>query len=79
MSRSYEFLLQDILTCIRKIETYISGLDRQAFLRDQKTLDAAIRNLEIIGEASRKMPADFKERQPDVPREGCAGARSAIR
>lgn len=51
--RTSRLLLEDILMAIGKIQRYVGGLDRAAFLADDKTVDAVARNLEIIGEASR--------------------------
>jgi uncharacterized protein with HEPN domain len=45
-------LLDDIRTSISKIERYTAGLDEESFLVDEKTIDAVVRNLEIIGEAA---------------------------
>ena len=51
--RDVALLLEDILAAIGKIERYTAGLGREAFLGDEKTIDAVVRNLEIIGEAAR--------------------------
>jgi uncharacterized protein with HEPN domain len=53
-------LLDDIRTSISKIERYTAGLDEESFLVDEKTIDAVVRNLEIIGEAAKQLPAEFK-------------------
>lgn len=53
--------LSDILEAIKRIQDYISDMDYQAFLRDLKTRDAVLRNLEIIGEASKNIKDDFRE------------------
>jgi hypothetical protein len=45
--------VQDILTCITKIEQYTAGLDYADFEADERTVDAVLRNLEVIGEAAR--------------------------
>lgn len=50
MKRSYRMFLEDILGSIDKIGKYVRRLDYEDFIRDDKTLDAVIRNLEIIGE-----------------------------
>ena len=65
--RSPRLLLEDILTAIGKIQRYIRDLDRVAFLADDKTVDAVVRNLEIIGEASRQLPEGFKSQHPGIP------------
>ena len=49
--------IDDILTCCRKIRTYTDGMTREQFTADDKTYDAVVRNLEIIGEAAKKYPA----------------------
>ena len=51
MPRDYRVFLEDVLEAIGKICGYTHGLSLQAFTADSKTFDAAIRNLEIIGEA----------------------------
>lgn len=76
--RSPQLLLDDILTAIGKIQRYVHGLDQTAFLNDEKTLDAVVRNLEIIGEASRQMPEDFKRIHRDIPWPKMAGLRNRI-
>ena len=59
--------LEDILTSIERIEEYVRGLSRQDFGMDQKTIDAVVRNLEIIGEAARNVPIEFTEKYPELP------------
>ncbi|OFY24363.1 MAG: hypothetical protein A2W98_00100 [Bacteroidetes bacterium GWF2_33_38] len=59
--------LEDILSSIDRIQEYISGLDFQQFKKDYKTVDAVIRNFEIIGEASKNLPQNIKEKYPNVP------------
>ncbi len=50
--RNAALLLEDILSSARKIITYTQGLSFEAFIADEKTIDAVIRNFEIIGEAA---------------------------
>src|SRR5689334_5177177 len=49
--RDPDLLLEDILGAVRKIARYTSGMDEEQFRHDDKTVDAVVRNLEIIGEA----------------------------
>jgi len=49
-------------TACRKIVYYTAGMSRQDFLRDDKTYDAVIRNLEIIGEAAKNVPEEIQKR-----------------
>ena len=56
MPRDSRVYLEDILEATRKIKTYTDGLSKTEFLQDEKTLDAVVRNLEVIGEAVKKLP-----------------------
>ncbi len=66
MPRDYKVYLEDILEAVRKIRQFTSGLSFEGFTRDAKTLDAVIRNLEVIGEATKKIPEDIRAKQSDV-------------
>ena len=57
----------DSRTSIGKIQRYAAGLDEASFLTDEKTTDAVVRNLEIIGEAAKQLPAEFKNRHSALP------------
>jgi uncharacterized protein with HEPN domain len=59
--------LQDILVAMTRIAEYLEGYTFNQFKKDYKTVDAVIRNFEIIGEASRKLPDHIKENNPDLP------------
>ena len=51
--------VMDILEAIEKIERYVANLSYEGFSLDEKTKDAVIRNLEVIGEAANKVPKDI--------------------
>lgn len=76
--RDPDLLVQDMLDSLRKIEFYTAGMDHSAFLGDAKTIDAVVRNLEVLGEAARQVPDDFASRHPDVPWRKVAGLRNRI-
>ncbi len=76
--RDPALLVADIRDSLARIGRYVAGLDLNAFLADEKTTDAVIRNLEIIGEVSRRMPEDFRELHPAVPWAQMAGLRNRI-
>lgn len=76
--RDPDLLIEDMLSAIRKIERYTSGMDRKVFYDDEKTIDAVVRNLEILGEATRQLPEDFTVRYPNVPWRRIAGLRNRI-
>jgi len=60
-------LIEDILICLSKIQQYINGLSYDDFANDHKTQDAIIRNIEIVGEASKRLSTEVKEQYPDIP------------
>ena len=59
--------LEDIQTAMARIAEYIEGYDFERFKRDYKTVDAVIRNFEVIGEASKKLDKTFKVKYTEVP------------
>jgi uncharacterized protein with HEPN domain len=52
--------ISDILKCIAKIRRYTKGYSFDDFQEDEKTIDSVLRNLEIIGEAARHVPAEIR-------------------
>jgi len=66
-NRQESIFLIDIITAIKRIEDYTEGYDFEMFRNDQKTIDAVIRNFEVIGEASKNLSTDLKIKNPDVP------------
>ena len=60
--RDANLLLSDILDAVEKIKKYTLGLTYDTFIADSKTLDAVIRNFEIIGEAANRLPDEFKDK-----------------
>jgi len=78
MSRDYKVYLEDILEAIRKIREFTSGMSLAALSKDAKTLDAVIRNLEVIGEAVKCLPEEVKSQQPDVEWKKIAGLRDIL-
>lgn len=67
MPRDYKVYLDDIIDAIDRIESYVEGMDYDAFSEDRKTIDAVIRNLEIIGEAVKNLPIETKEKIKSIP------------
>jgi uncharacterized protein with HEPN domain len=70
--------LEDIREAIRRILSYTAGLTRQGFLEDIKTQDAVVRNLEVIGEATKNLSAQLRERHPDILWKDLAGVRDKL-
>jgi len=64
--RDYKLYIEDILESIEKIKRYTKGMRLEELSKDNKTIDAVVRNFEIIGEASRQLPGAIKTRYPEV-------------
>jgi uncharacterized protein with HEPN domain len=71
--------LSDILHHIDLAIRFIQGLDRAAFLEDVRTVYAVIRCLEVISEASRRLPEELKARHPSIAWRQMAGAGNVYR
>lgn len=75
MKREYAFRIQDILDCIRAIESYIISKTEEDFFVDRMLQDAVIRRLEIIGEATKHIPENIRVQYPDIPWKKMSGLR----
>jgi uncharacterized protein with HEPN domain len=77
---SHEFLdfVEDILDAMDKAEVLVEGLAYRQFEEDFRTNFAVIRALEIIGEATKRLPMSVRERYPEIPWTGMAGMRDRI-
>ena len=76
--RNPSLLLEDILQAVEKIDLYTEGMSQEAFMKDSRTIDAVVRNLEIIGEAASRIPEEFRTRYPDIPWRRIVGLRNRI-
>src|SRR5574343_98684 len=76
--RSTDLLIDDILDSGHKILNYTLGLPLEQFSADSKTVDAVIRNFEIIGEAANRLPEDFKDKHNDIDWHKVRGFRNRI-
>jgi len=76
--RTCKMYFEDILTAIVRILEYTEGFDFPGFKRDYKTVDAVIRNFEIIGEAAKNIPDEIKEQYPEVPWDEMYALRNRI-
>lgn len=76
--RSTNLLIEDILDSGQKIIHYTNGLTLEQFTSDSKTIDAVIRNFEIIGEAANRLPEEFKETHSEIDWHKIRGFRNRI-
>ena len=78
MSRDYRLYLDDIIEAIRRIKEFTSRMDLDTFKADIKTQDAVVRNLEIIGEASGRLPEAVRQAAPEIEWRKVIGIRNIL-
>ena len=78
MSRDWTFYLEDIADSAEKITRYVDGITVKGLAEDSMRYDAVVRNLEIIGEAAKKLPDEAKAKMPAIEWEKAARFRDVI-
>lgn len=76
--REWRLRVEDILGAITNVGNYIAGLSFDQFCADQKTIDAVLRNLEVIGEATRHLSMGQENLPAEVPWTDIAGMRNIL-
>ena len=77
-TRDWKLRIEDILEAIGRIQEYTEGFHYQQWQKDQKTIDAVIRNIEIIGEAATHVPSGVQELFPRIPWRKMRGIRNIL-
>ncbi len=80
MSKEQELTdyLNDIIIAITDIEEFTFGMSYEMFSGDKKTINAVIRSLEVLGEATKHIPLSFRKKYPDIPWNKMAGMRDVL-
>lgn len=78
MKKDYKVYLNDILHSMKLTQDFTNGLSIDEFRKDDKTQFAVIRCLEIIGEATKRLPDEFRELNSDIPWKAMAGMRDKL-
>ena len=71
------FYLAHVLDCLNRIEKYTKG-GRKAFFAEKMIQDAVIRNLEVIGEAAKRVSEEFRQEHPEIPWRGMTAMRDVL-
>jgi uncharacterized protein with HEPN domain len=78
MLRDWTFFLEDIQESCSRVLRYTQGMTFEQFRADDKTYDAVVRNLEIIGEAAKGLPDDVRAMMPDIEWSKATGLRNIV-
>ncbi len=78
MKKDISVYIDDTIECIERVEEYVKGMNKEDFMKDQKTQDSVLRRFEIIGEATKNIPEDFRNKYPDIPWRKMAGMRDIL-
>ncbi len=78
MTRDITVYVEDIFTSLGKIEEYTGGISEEDFSVNSQIQDAVLRRLEVIGEAAKHIPEDFRRKYPEIPWKKMAGLRDVL-
>jgi uncharacterized protein with HEPN domain len=78
MSRNWRIYLDDILHACEKVGRFTIGMSQADFQQDERTFDAVVRNLEVIGEAAKHVPEQVRQRMPGIEWRKVAGLRDVL-
>ena len=77
-NRGWQLYVDDMIECMRKIQSYTKQMDKAAFIANPVVYDATLRNLELIGEAATHIPEDIRDAHPEMPWRTVIAARNRI-
>ncbi|MCF7877814.1 MAG: DUF86 domain-containing protein [Candidatus Omnitrophica bacterium] len=77
-NRDLRDYLSDLIEACQDILSFTKGMSYDNFIQDKKTINAVVRSLEVIGEASKNMPIHFRENYPNIPWKQMAGMRDKL-
>ena len=78
MPKDFKVFIDDIIEAIIKIKSYTKGMGYKSFSQDNKTVDAVLRNLEIIGEAAKGIPENIRQKNSEIEWQKIIGLRNVL-
>ena len=76
--KDYKVYINDIINTIRDIEEFTRGITYDEFISDKKTVFAVERGIEIIGEATKRIPNSIRSKYPEIPWRDMTGIRDKV-
>lgn len=76
--REWRFYIDDMISCAEKVLAYTEGMDSERFVASAMTYDATLRNLELMGEAATRVPAEVRGAHPQIPRRMIIATRNRL-
>ena len=77
-ARAWHCYIRDMLAFGEKVLAYTTNMEQSEFISDERTYDATLRNLELIGEAAVHVPIDIREAHPGIPWRAVIGTRNRL-
>ena len=78
MKREFGDFIEDVINAMNKALKFVEGVSYEEFAKDDKTIFAVIRAIEIIGEAVKNIPENTRKEYPEIPWKGMAGMRDKV-
>ena len=76
--RDWRPYVQEMVEFGERVVAYVGGLDQQAFTADQRTYDATLRNIELLGEAATHIPENVRDAHPEIAWRQIIGTRNRL-